>query len=129
MLCLGLTLAGMCLVYYMSLLPQGYYSYPFAVVFSRTWLAAGFALMLAGFVVLETSSVLQAVVRSTGLGALGRISFSVYLYHAPVILLVHRSGQTLVTSGPLLALTLTVLSLLVAWMSFRWVENRWHPSA
>ncbi len=128
MLCFGMVLAGACLVYYVKVVPEGYYSFPFAVVFSRTWLAAGFALMLAGFIVLEPSRVFQSVVRSTGLGALGRISFSVYLYHVPVILLVHRSGQNLVTSGPLLALTLTALSLLVAWMSFRWVEARWHPS-
>lgn len=129
LLLLGAVLAVACLVYYVSLLPVGYFSFPFAVVFSRTWLAAGFALMLAGFIVLEPSRVLRAVVRLTGLGALGRISFSVYLYHVPVILLVHRSGQTLVTTGPLLALLIAALTLVVALMSFRWVEARWHTLA
>lgn len=129
LLLLGGALATACLAYYVSLLPTGYFSFPFAVVFSRTWLSAGFALMLAGFIVLEPSRVLQAVVRFTGLGALGRISFSVYLYHVPVILLVHRSGQTLVTAGPLLAFLIAAMTLAVALISFRWVEARWHTSA
>lgn len=129
LLILGLASVLACLVYYVSLLSSGYFSFPFAVVFSRTWLSTGFALMLAGFLVLEPSRALGALVRWTGLGALGRMSFSVYLYHGPVILLLHRSGQTWITDGPLLALVLTALSLLAGWVSYRWVEMRWHPSA
>lgn len=129
LLLLGLALMLACLIYYVNLLPIGYFSFPFAVVFSRTWLSAGFALMLAGFLVLEPSRVLGALVQWTGLGALGRMSFSVYLYHVPVILLLHRSGQTWITNGPLLALALTALSLLAGWISYRLVEMRWHPSA
>lgn len=63
----------------------------------------------------------------SGLPWLGKISFSVYLWHYPVIELVTAQGQGL----PLWmrGLTAIVLTLLVSWASWRWIETRFHHPA
>ncbi|GAB4218309.1 MAG: hypothetical protein Fur007_23570 [Rhodoferax sp.] len=98
-----------------------------AVVFSRTLLTLGFALWLAALVALRASTPLNTLIRISGLAHLGRISFSVYLYHVPVILATHRWGGAWLQPGPLwLAITIGA-TLTCATLSFRWVEQRWHP--
>jgi peptidoglycan/LPS O-acetylase OafA/YrhL len=54
------------------------------------------------------------------LQAVGRISYSWYLWHWPVLLL---GGALFVTQSPLYRAALVTLSLLLAVLSYRWVET------
>jgi peptidoglycan/LPS O-acetylase OafA/YrhL len=54
------------------------------------------------------------------LQALGRVSYSWYLWHWPVLLL---GGALVTTDGPAYRAGLVVLSLLLAVVSYRWVES------
>lgn len=55
----------------------------------------------------------------------GRVSYSAYLYHVPLLLLWNRFA----TVPPALSFPLYLaVVLVVAWMSWRWIEQRWHPT-
>lgn len=114
--------------YYLRL-DTNYWNDPLATMFSRTVLCAGFALWLLGLLLQAGPSKLNTTLRWSGLPQLGRISFSVYLYHIPVILLMHRTGQTWFDPGWPVVFASFFGTCLVAWCSHRWIEQRWHPSA
>jgi peptidoglycan/LPS O-acetylase OafA/YrhL len=69
------------------------------------------------------------LLRWTGIVFLGRISYSVYLYHVPVLLLVYRHLDFLHSRPTAFVAVCVAGSLLLAWTSYRLVEVRWHPSA
>ena len=99
------------------------------VVFSRTLLCSGFAVILIGLLPLREDSLGLRLLNWSGLSTMGKLSYSVYLYHTPVWILIYRQlGSTAPNIG-FFVLACFLCSLLVAWCSHRWVEMRWHPSA
>lgn len=95
----------------------------FMATYWRTLLALGFGALVVAGVWMQPGAWLGW----SGLPWLGKISFSVYLWHYPVIELLTAQGQGL----PLWmrGLTTIVLTLLVSWASWRWVESRFHNPA
>lgn len=122
----GLLLVLVCLAHYVRMKTDYWQSFG-TVMWSRTVLATGFALLITAFLVLANHPVLQGLVRFSGLGWLGMLSFSVYLYHVPVILLLHRNLPAL-QPGWLWNFTAVVATCGVAYASYRLVERRWHAN-
>ena len=126
LLLVGTVLVGACLNFFIRL-SVDYWAHGSVVLISRLLLCTGFALWMTGFLLMKDQPWLNALVRYSGLGLLGRISFSVYLYHVPVILAMHRWADTLIQPG-WLWVTLTVgLILACAAASFVLVERTFHP--
>ena len=105
----------------------GYWGYWHMVVLSRAWLAAGFALWVMAGIWLSSSRWALGLVKYSGLAALGRISYSVYLYHVPVFLWI---GQAMpVWRGPLTLACMTLATLAVSALSYTLVERRFYRGA
>lgn len=105
----------------------GYWDYFHMVIFSRLWLAAGFAMWVMAGIWLSDFACAIRIGKYTGLMGLGRISYSVYLYHVPVFLwLAHAVPQW---PGDFTPLLMAVATLAVAWASYRLVERRFYPNA
>lgn len=94
------------------------------VVFWRTSLEFSFALIVLASAKMADS---KWVVYS-GLPWIGKISFSLYLYHLPAILFVkHFGGEQASAIKLLLSMGIT---LVVSWLSWRFIEKRFHkPSS
>lgn len=127
LLLLGSLLLAACFWYFVTMTVD-YWSNPRTVLFSRTVLCLGFSMWLAAFLVLSREGWFQRCMQATGLPWVGKVSFSVYLYHVPVILLMHRNAGTWLP-GPGWIASVVVITLLVSYASHRWVEQRWHRSA
>lgn len=130
---LGLAFAGtvlvmLCLRHYLSLPADSYWTHGPTVLLSRTILAFGFALLVTACLQLSDQGWLIALVRYSGLSGLGKISYSMYLYHVPVILLLHSWGGDAITPGWGLVATALAVMVAVSWASYRWIEKRCHPS-
>lgn len=122
----GTVLVGACLNYFVRL-SVDYWAHGSVVLLSRLLLCTGFALWMAGFLLMKELSWLNALVRYSGLGLLGRISYSVYLYHVPVILAMHRWAGTLLEPGWLWVVVTVGWILACATVSFLLVERTFHP--
>jgi peptidoglycan/LPS O-acetylase OafA/YrhL len=127
-LLLGVGLVAYCLKAY-ALGGSPYWVSAWHVVWSKTILCAGFTGALVGFVVWRVHNPVLELLRWVGVVFLGRISYSVYLYHVPVLLLVYRHVDALHSSPNVFVMVCVAGSLLLAWVSYRLVEVRWHPSA
>lgn len=125
---MGLALVGWCMAHYVRLTTD-YWSSGTTVMLSRTVLCTGFALILASFILLNETPVFEQVVRWTQLQSLGRISYSLYLLHIPLMLLVQRYMKTAVPTGWPLDTLLVGTMLFFAWWSHRLIETRWHRPA
>ena len=125
---IGAGLVAYCLKVY-ALGGSPYWVSAWHVVWSKTILCAGFASALIGFVVWQGRNPVLRLLRWTGIVFLGRISYSVYLYHVPVLLLVYRHLDFLHSRPTAFVAVCVAGSLLLAWISYRLVEVRWHPSA
>lgn len=124
---LGTLLFLACILHLMRL-QTDYWMQWNVVLFLRTLLGLGFALLITAFLLLARGRVLPWLVRWSGLGWLGAVSYSVYLYHVPVILLMHRAlGDRGFPGWPWVTATI-LLILAVSYASHRWVEQRWHPN-
>lgn len=122
----GLLIIMACLYFYVTL-PVVYWTSATAMVFSRSGLGLGFALLLLGMLLLQGHRPSQSVLSASTLPVLGRISYSVYLYHTPLIALAYRWGSGWLPDLVMLLAALVTI-LLVSWASFQGVERRWHPS-
>lgn len=96
-----------------------------AMLGEQTWVATTLALgtlLLAA--ALARGRLVAAILDRGPLAFLGRVSYSAYLYHLPLLLLWHRYAAP----GPAwLAAPLYLASVLVvAWLSWRLVERRFH---
>lgn len=127
LLALGSVAVATCFWHFLKLTID-YWSSPWTVLFSRTVLCLGFSMWIAAFLLLSHTEWFNRCARATGLPWVGKISFSVYLYHVPVILLMHRHAGTWLPGTGWLA-SVIALTLLVSYASHRWVEQRWHRSA
>ena len=123
----GVALVLACLHHYISL-PTDYWQSFHTVMYSRTVLAAGFALLIAAFLVLAQTALLRNTVRFSGLGWLGMVSFSVYLFHSPVFLLMHRHLAPWFGPSGLWNLVAVALTCVIAYANHRWIERRWHAN-
>lgn len=96
----------------------------YSMVFSRTELAIGFASLFCVFLSLENNRFLHAVTKYSGLQYLGRISYSIYLFHMPVLINIKGSLST----SDLNLYWVGVLSLgavvLVSAVSYHFIEER-----
>jgi peptidoglycan/LPS O-acetylase OafA/YrhL len=124
----GVALVAYCLKAY-ALADIPYWTSAWHVVWSRTILCLGFASVLFGFVVWRVHNPVLALLRWTGVVFLGRVSYSVYLYHVPVLVLVYRHFGLVHTHPQWFVVTCVAGSMFAAWLSYRYVEVRWHPSA
>lgn len=98
------------------------------MIFLRTLLGLGFALLIAAFLLLAHGHMLPWLIRWSGLGWLGSVSYSAYLYHVPMILLMHHAvGSASFPGWPWIA-AVVFSTFAVSYASHRWVEQRWHPS-
>lgn len=127
LLVLGCLLIAGCFWYFLTMTID-YWSNPWTVLFSRTVLCLGFSLWIAAFLVLSRERWFNRCAQATGLPWIGKVSFSVYLYHVPVILVMHRAAETWLP-GPGWMASVVAITLLVSYASHRWVEQRWHRSA
>lgn len=105
-----------------------YWSHWGTVLGLRTLLGLGFALLISAFLLLANGRTLPRLMRWSGLGWLGAISYSVYLYHVPVILLMHRALGPHQAPGWGWIVATVAITLALSQASYRWVEQRWHPS-
>lgn len=94
------------------------------VIFWRASLEFSFALIVLACANMANNRIIVY----SGLPWMGEISFSLYLYHLPVILFVRH---TYADQSELLKLVLSILiTLIVSWVSWRFIEKRFHtPSA
>lgn len=90
-----------------------YFTHP-KITISHTltaWLSA-----TALFLVLTSTRTAPELLRRTGLQFIGKVSYSLYLLHMPIMLATsHLSGETQLIVVP-------VATLVAAWASYRWVE-------
>jgi peptidoglycan/LPS O-acetylase OafA/YrhL len=96
-----------------------------AITFWRTWIAAGFAMAIL-FLLTSHEAWLDGLFRYSLLSYTGKISYSIYLYHIPVILSVTAACQA-AGLGHLASLVVTVVTTwLFSSASYYLVEDRWH---
>lgn len=97
-----------------------YWSHDGSVILWRTGLVASFALAVIACAKMPNSKVISY----SGLPWIGKISFSLYLYHLLVILVIKHSG--VVQAWQLKLLLSTVIMLVVSWVSWRFIEKHFH---
>lgn len=99
----------------------GFWGDRYLVTYWRTALALALAMLVCAGVWTRPG----AWLRATGLAAVGKISFSVYLWHYPIICLIGtgRADWPAALQVPLVV----GLTLGVSWMSWRFVEKPFHP--
>ena len=108
-------------LFYLSSHAGNYWSEPFSAILWRSYLAAGFGI----FVTAAATSGNPGWLRFTGLPWLGKVSFSFYLWHFPLL----RGLEDLHLSISVQAqmLLLSVIVCFVSWLSWRFIEIRFHP--
>lgn len=103
-----------------------YWVNAFMVVIWRTFLAAGFGLTIVSFLLAGPG--LGTVFYHHGLSYVGKISYSIYLYHYPVILAMsanRASGELVAASDPMFVFVCAVAVLILSSLSFYMVERPW----
>lgn len=89
-----------------------------------TWFGTGAALLLAGVVLAELRG---AWVAPRWLQAVGDASYSLYLWHIPVIVALGELGRRApgawTKGGPVMAMLDAATALVVAFLSYRWIER------
>lgn len=124
----GVALVAFCLYRYTQL-NVNYWTQIWHVVFSRTVLCLGFSLLLICLLLWREGNPLQILIKAIGLSKLGVISFSVYLYHIPVMIFVYRYYGDLIGGNLLFVFICFVGIIIFSWLSYQFIEKRWHPSA
>jgi len=97
-----------------------YWSSIDTMVFSRTYLSIGFSLVILSFIFLEHKVWFRALCRYSGLSFLGSISYSIYLFHLPIINAGLNSG---VSRNHLFTISILCCVLLVSVISYRFFEK------
>ncbi|MDB5174213.1 MAG: acyltransferase 3 [Phycisphaerales bacterium] len=103
-----------------------YWNVPYMMICWKTMLAMGFGLLIASFLV--SGPWLGAALHWTGISYVGRISYSIYLVHGPVIMAFNGARQTsdlTASSDAAFALACVVVTLLIASVSYYLVELPW----
>lgn len=115
-----------CCMWYFGYKDNPWFDLPSAI-FWRTCLTGGFFLLLLSLAIGGGRLQLNFFARWSGLAFIGKISFSIYLWHLPIMLLVRKHGGEYGMDSMSSGITVMVLAtLLVAGLSFYFVERRWH---
>lgn len=122
---IGTALVGACMLHFVTLQVGYWTSFP-TVVFSRTALGAGFSLWIAACLIMAQHPILIRAMRYSLLGWIGKVSFSTYLYHVPVILLLHQATKHWAAPGWTWIASAVALMAGVSYLSYRWAERPWH---
>ncbi|MFM5412251.1 acyltransferase family protein [Aeromonas veronii] len=94
-----------------------------SMVFARTYLALGFGMIIFAFIMLERNKWFVSLCQWSGLSFIGMISFSIYLYHMPIINAANQVKD--MSSSPiLLSISILVMVLLMGIFSFHFIERR-----
>ena len=121
LICVGVLCALACLGYF-ALHSFEFWTVPLGAMLWRTALALSFALIVAGCANTRNSRALAL----TGLPWVGKISYSLYLFHGlaigAIIALSARWNWRLELGATLL------LMAVISWLSWRFVETRFHRS-
>lgn len=115
------------LLYFISRHLSDFWTNPFTMVWWRALLSISYGLVIFFIISLNIDKLLVW----SGLPFMGKISFSFYLWHLPVInYFAGKTQPTTTTLGVLLPdLTLILISsVLLAWTSWRFIEARFHPA-
>ncbi|WP_279487298.1 acyltransferase family protein [Aeromonas veronii] len=114
---------GMVIAYVLHAVSVNYWFDYSTMVFSRTFLALGFGMIILSFIGLEKYDLFIKACRWSGLCFVGTISFSIYLYHLPII---QATVNVKDSVGSINAISLSVIfmTMLVAWGSYIFVESR-----
>jgi peptidoglycan/LPS O-acetylase OafA/YrhL len=101
----------------------------FAVIGWRTLLGLSFAAMIVALILLDNSLLFRRLLNITGIAYIGRISYSIYLYHLPVILSLQRAEVPgFPTDNLKMAVMMTIITIVVAMMSYHLVEAPFYRS-
>jgi peptidoglycan/LPS O-acetylase OafA/YrhL len=88
-----------------------------------TAVALAFALMIVG-ALRGAGFAVQAVLESRALGFVGRISYSLYLWHYPVLELTQRAWPSGPDGAGLVWWLVRIAAVIaIAWASYHWVER------
>lgn len=115
------TLAAILFISVMSYLVRmtvDFWLNPYTTIFAKTLLCLAFALLIAA-----RSTAPAPWWRFDPLAALGKISYSVYLYHVPAFLLVHKMWPD--QSLSMWVVSALALTVTLSMASYQWVEKRW----
>lgn len=93
-----------------------------------TWIVA-LAALAAVFTtaVVRPGPVASRLLSAAPLAFAGRVSYSAYLYHVPLLLLVNAWAPEVTGSSPLVLPAYLAAVAAVAWLSYRYVELAWRP--
>ena len=114
----GATALFICVMGYLVRMTEAFWLNPYTTIFAKTLLCLAFALFLTA-----RSTAPAFSWQFSPLAALGKISYSVYLYHVPAFLLAHKMwpGQSL----GVWAVSALTLTMLLSVASYQWIEKRW----
>ncbi len=124
----GMTVTGFAFFSYVNLKIE-YWSQAWYVLGSRTLLCFGFAACLLAMAYLREGDPFLRLLRASGLTYFGKVSFSIYLYHIPILILFYRYTHIAYYSKWLYISACMAAIMLISWASYRWVESRFHPMA
>lgn len=95
------------------------------LVFGRVLLSIAFAFLVVAFISFSHMKFANRTVHYTGVPFIGKISYSLYLYHLPVIVVMKESGVLIrgdISSGILCL----IICILVAAVSYQLIETRFY---
>ncbi len=124
----GILVFGLCIQQLQNLTGSFWFN-SYAVIAWRTLLGLSFAAMMVGLILLDHSHLFRKTIEASGVAYLGRISYSIYLYHIPVILSLHHAEVPgFPTTDWKMALMMTAMTLGVAMLSYHLVEEPFYRS-
>jgi peptidoglycan/LPS O-acetylase OafA/YrhL len=124
----GSIVLALCFMYYRRHIGDYWFDF-FSSIFWRTALSTGFAMILFSLAVGGKNRLIDSISSWSGLAYLGKISFSVYLWHMPIIIFFNQysviAGFDLDVYGVPLIL---IATLFFSSASYYFIERRWHRS-
>lgn len=101
-----------------------YWTNPYSTIFWRTQLALGFALIIISVTNLKQ----YRLVIYSGLPWVGKISFSLYIYHMFIGEFFAKNFRHFNAHWSILFSVSFLISLIISWLSWRFIETRFHQS-
>lgn len=129
LLAIGGVIVAFC-IYQLAIFAGTFWFNSYAVIGWRTVLGLGFAVIIVALMLFDHSPRFRRGLEVSGIAYLGRISYSIYLYHIPVILSLQRAEVPgFPTSNWKMAVMMTAVMVLVSMVSYHLVEKPWYRSA
>lgn len=118
---LGIAVA-ICALWYVERHAADYWSNWTTAIVWRFWLSVGLGLIVLGL----PGSHLARPLTLTCLPWIGKVSYSMYLYHFPIIIMTQQALSDY--SWQAQTVFVIAATLAVSWLSWRYVETRFHPT-